>query len=531
MKLHLPTALRRALLALIALLSPAVVTTTFATATLAAITAPTMAEDLDLTLDSTYEFSGSVSFDSVTTGSPNDSIKATAMDSTFTANTVSVGTGHMLTVEGYNPMRVTDFTVKELNVAEGGFINFTDGTYVRAASGVTLYDLFKGVSSGSVKGTDFYIYGAGHSAAETEKLVKSSDLFGKIHSAEQGFIMITEGNLIIDADNTSASGGECYLYIGDEEGSTTDAFATITGDVTRFDDLSVVSDGKLTIEKDSEKLTLKDLWFEGLLESHRDLVLEGHCTIVGKLTLGGTIENNGTVRLELGVQRSFITVDSSSFAEEHITHTYTDGDNGYLSGVKYTVITGAGTLTGRAFWFVDGIAATYEDGKVIVEYDSPDTDVYYVASGTIDYGTDVTDLATDTTKFCMKGGSLVLSKNLKDTQGIKVDVASSVSINNDVTLKANQLDTSAADVTLSGSGSYTLESGANALNTGVGLSDTGWRGTVNTTGNTTALELDKLGVSGSKVELGNATHILAARDQEVAASLNSTGSVSLEARS
>lgn len=504
MKLHLPTALRRALLALIALLSPAVVTTTFATATLAAITAPAMADDLDLTLDSTYEFSGSVSFDSVTTGSPNDSIKATAMDSTFTANTVSVGTGHMLTVEGYNRLRVTDFTVKELNVAEGGFINFTDGTYVRAASGVTLYDLFKGVSSGSVKGTDFYIYGAGHSAAETEKLVKSSDLFGKLHSAEQGFINITEGNLIIDADNTSASGGECYLYIGDEEGST-DAFATITGDVTRFDALSVVSDDKLTIEKASEKLTLKDLWVEGLLESHRDLVLEGHCTIVGKLTLGGTIENNGTVRL--GDWRSFITVDSSSFAEEHIPHTYTDGDNGYLSGVKYTVITGAGTLTGRAFWFVDDMAATYEDGKVIVSQ-SPDTAVYYVASGTIDYGTDVTDLATDTTKFCMKGGSLVLSKNLKDTQGIKVDVASSVSINNDVTLKANQLDASAADVTLRGEGAYDLQgqelSGEVTLDNGVTLDANEWKGTVYTgsTAQGAALDITALGNSQSTVYLG-----------------------------
>ena len=48
MKLHLPTALRRALLAITALLSPAMVTTTLATATLAAITAPAMADDLTL---------------------------------------------------------------------------------------------------------------------------------------------------------------------------------------------------------------------------------------------------------------------------------------------------------------------------------------------------------------------------------------------------------------------------------------------------------------------------------------------------
>ena len=52
MKLHLPTALRHALLAITALLSPAVVTTTIATATLAAITAPAMAADLTLNADS-----------------------------------------------------------------------------------------------------------------------------------------------------------------------------------------------------------------------------------------------------------------------------------------------------------------------------------------------------------------------------------------------------------------------------------------------------------------------------------------------
>ena len=48
MKLHLPTALRRALLAITALLSPAVVTTTLATATLASFSAAAMAEDYTL---------------------------------------------------------------------------------------------------------------------------------------------------------------------------------------------------------------------------------------------------------------------------------------------------------------------------------------------------------------------------------------------------------------------------------------------------------------------------------------------------
>jgi hypothetical protein len=78
MKLHLPVMLRRSLLALIALLSPAVVTTTFATATLAAITAPAMAEDL--TLNGTYTYSESKEYGTVTTGSANDVIKADQYD-------------------------------------------------------------------------------------------------------------------------------------------------------------------------------------------------------------------------------------------------------------------------------------------------------------------------------------------------------------------------------------------------------------------------------------------------------------------
>ena len=109
---------------------------------------------------------------------------------------------------------------------------------------------------------------------------------------------------------------------------------------------------------------------------------------------------------------------------------------------------------------------------------------------------------------------------------VKSTAASTVEIGNGVELKAAQLDASAAEVTLAGTGGYTMESGANTLGEGVSVGSD-WSGTVNTTGDTSALELDTLGVSGSKVELGSDSHTLADRNQSVAADLNSTGSVSL----
>lgn len=134
------------------------------------------------------------------------------------------------------------------------------------------------------------------------------------------------------------------------------------------------------------------------------------------------------------------------------------------------------------------------------------------------------DVAYD---VCLQGANLTVNA-VYDKQ-IKSTAASIVEIGNNVELKAVQLDASAADVTLIGKGVCAMESGANTLGTGVSVAN-GWSGTVKTNGSTTALALDTLGVSGSKVELGSDAHTLAARDQSVAADLSSTGSVSLEGK-
>ncbi len=568
MKLHLPVMLRRSLLAITALLSPAVVTTTIATATLTAITAPAMAVDLDLTSESPYEFSGSPSFDSVTTGSPNDVIKATAGGSTFTAGIVTIGTGHTLTItnSGYHDW---SFKVKSLDTSQGGSIKINAFASMYATG--TFYDLYNKIEANSIEvwgAGAWYIYGKGHSDSETTNLVKTSDLFEKLSTGYRTFFNITEGNVIIDKNISDNSNS--WLNIGVENG-TKDTYATVSTNVTQLSIATQIFSGsKMEIEESSEALTVdRSIYVYGELVSNRDLILEGdayfeseadvtlnghttinqECTARGILTTVGGITVNNGAKLNIGSSATLnigapivinggevatgqfctINIISSCFDTENITYHYSEGDNGYLRKIDYTVLTGTGSVSipDSIDWRVDGFLSNSNYSNGVLTVMSYDSSVYHVASGTIDYGTDVTDLATDTTKFCMKGGSLVLSKNLKDTQGIKVDVASSVSINNDVTLKASQLDTSAADVTLSGSGSYTLESGANALNTGVGLSDTGWRGTVNTTGDTSALELNTLGVSGSNVVLGSNSHTLAARDQSVAANLNSTGSISL----
>lgn len=823
MKLHLPTALRRALLAITALLSPAVVTTTISTATLAAITAPAMADDL--TLNGTYEFSGSASFDSVTTGSPNDVIKATAGGSTFTAGIVTIGTGHTLTItnSGYHDW---SFMAESLDTSQGGSIKIDSFASMYATG--TFYDLYNKIEANSIGVSGpgaWFIYGKGHSDSETTNQVKTSDLFEKLSTGFRTFFNITEGNVIIDKNISDNSNS--WLNIGVENG-TKDTYSTVSTNVTQLSIATrIFSGSKMEIEESSEALKIDDsLYVYGELVSNRDLILEGdasfesgasvtlnghttideECMARGILTtVGGITVNNGdklnidsSATLNIGApivinggevatgQFCTINIISSCFDTENITYHYSEGDNGYLRKIDYTVLTGTGSVSipDSIVWRVDGFLSNSNYSNGVLTVTSSDKSEYRVASGTVNYGTDVTELATTSTKFSLEGGSLELGKELVNGQGIiaktagssveilsnttlksnqlsvvsggsvelsgngayeitgtelslgsgvsvdsdwsgtvktvgdttvssnldttswkntelngtttvdsgvtltlggnttlggkitnsgtlnlqgsitvdtttfkpsdavkevtgyfignsttpnttksgfeaacwditiaeggtidgtgatwklkgdddatfdfesdgtlhaygssvgtifhvaqgdtitysdstlthftnsegeaatgiqldggtlklekalgttsddfvKAATASEVEISNGVTLKARQLDASAADVTLSGEGSYTLESGANALNTGVGLSDTGWRGTVNTTGNTTALELDKLGVSGSKVELGNASHTLAARDQEVAASLNSTGSMSLEGK-
>ena len=568
MKLHLPTALRRALLALIALLSPAVITTTFATDTLAAIATPAMAEDL--TLDGTHVFTSNETYGSVSTGANTTSIEATTKGLTFKAEKVIVKNGHTLTITNSRNYGWS-FMVESLDTSQGGSIKISSFASMYATG--TFYDLYNKIEANSIEVSGsgaWSIYGKGHSDSETTNLVKTSDLFEKLSTGYRTFFNITEGNVIIDKNISDNSNS--WLKIGVENG-TTDTYATVSTNVTQLGiNTLIFSDSKMEIEESSEALTVDYIEVSGELVSNRDLILEGQayveseasvtlnghttidkeCAVLGILTtVGGITINNGAelniasgATLNIGApivcenggvvdigQFCTINIISSCFDTENITYHYSKVDNGYLRKIDYTVLTGTGYVSvpdGSGIdWSVDGLYSTYSNGVVTVT--SYDSSVYHVASGTVDYGTDETDLATDTTKFCMKGGSLVLSKNLKDTQGIEVDVASSVSINNGVTLKASQLDTSAAGVTLSGEGSYDMQgqelSGKLQLADGVALDAAAWEGTIYTgsTAQGAALDIRALGNSQSTVYVGAQPVLRSTPAETVLESLTAAG--------
>lgn len=564
MKLHLPTALRRALLAITALLSPAVVTTTIATATLAAITAPTMADDL--TLNGTYEFSGSVSFDSVTTGSPNDAIKATDRNASFTAGIVTIGTGHALDITSYQAGRIMNFYAGKIYTEQDSSITIT-ANYSELYATETLYDLFKNMADKTLiirgnSSSKVDVTGAGHDALKTSDVVRKIDFVNNAGPENPSVgcrLFITEGNLTIDSDLNVTPGLIYQLNIGN--GTEGTATATITNQVTEFTTYTTInSDAELLISSADSALKIDAINVYGELVSDRDLILKGeayfeseagvtlngHTTIVDECTventtlttkrgitikegaqltlsytefnsqhnlnLGGVIVNNGTLAFSnTGVH---INITSSSFEAEHIKRLYSDGVNGYLESTAYTVVKGNGTVENAysVNWSVDGREFPvnnhhYTDGVLTVT--SSDTSEYRVASGTVNYGTDVTELATEDTKFSLEGGSLVLGKDFEGNQGIVAkDAGSSVEIGNGVTLNAAQLDASAADVTLSGSGSYDMQgqelSGVVELNTGVALDETDWKGTVYTgsVAQGAALDIRALGNSQSTVYLG-----------------------------
>ena len=557
MKLHLPVMLRRSLLALIALLSPAVVTTTLATATLAAISVPVLADDL--TLNGTYEFSGSVTFDSVITSSADDVIKATAINATFTADTIKVNAGHSLDVTSYRIGRTMKLYAAAIHTEHGSTISI-NGAESDLYATETLYDLFNNMADKSliVKGNSslrMSITGAGHADLTTSDLIKKID-FVNTAGPEDSYVRcklnITEGNLTIDSDLNVNEGLQYSLSIGDDTTGT--ATAIITQQVTEFTTaLYVESDGELKIDSANTALTIDYVDVSGEMESNRDLVLnyayfytdsavtlngnttievecenEGTMTTSGKLSvkegssltlirgsvlnLGEVIENHGTVTLD---DNCLINVVSSDYSDEYISHVYDDGDNGYLEGSTYTVITGTGTLTGRAFWAVDGMRAgvTYADGKVTVMYTTPDTSVYYVRNGDVDY---TKSLAQPNAVFSLEGGHLQLNETLLDTQSIvSKNEHSWVCLKDEaVQLKSSLISLDGAEfVTLQAAdgGTYIIDKVVDGiveltLGTGVKLAEGLWWGTVKTNGDTTvSANVDTTG--WNKTELNGITTV------------------------
>ena len=324
-----------------------------------------------------------------------------------------------------------------------------------------------------------------------------------------------------------------------------------TGDFT----LTATDGGTYIIDKkvgDIVELTLgtgvklqPDYWWGTVKTAGNTTVSSDLDTTSWKNTeLGGKIINAGT--LVLGGN---ITINTSTFASEDvltINPHYQQGNSaesmnsGFLStdGLKIQVVSGNAADASDANWSVAGVtngAYTFDkaSGQLhVVLKDNVSTEFYINGGDTINY--DKTNAAFTNanneaaTELVLNGGNLKLSTGLlNSTMKITAQQAGAVEIGDFVTLNAAQLDASAAEVTLSGYGAYNMADGANTLGSGVSVGN-GWSGLVSTDGDTTALELDTLGVAGSYVDLGIDHHTLASRDQEVATNLFSSGSVSLE---
>ena len=559
MKPHLPTALRRALLSITALLSPAVVTTTIATATLAAITAPTMAENLTLNANSNA-FATDLTVEKLNLASGVTSATLEPDRSTITTLTV---------------------TADSINLASDQKLYLVNAKIIANKGIQTLLANVAGKDSISMNTCS--IWGSGGSSANDVLL--SSFINDKLFPNSQAYVYITKGHIRFDVgiDNYLS----CNLGDGKSEDSGS-VSATISSELDSLKIVSVASDATLDLGGGSTGFTLNIRSLEGTVKTGRDLTLAGiegwdlgyasirgsisvcaeenseasitleHVKLMGgsvsahnitilkdviaydhyestlsatnelhiqgdielkntitnagstiiadgqSLTLGtgkfttgtvtigagatmtlgtttnlkGIITNNGT--LVLG---GTITVDDTAFTAV-TSERYSAGNNGYkITDTTYTVLTG-GTVTGTATWKVGTQSAAYENGKVIVGIE--DTAVYYVRNNIVDYGTDVTKLATKDTKFSLEGGSLKLGKELVNDQGIIAKTAdSSVEILSNKTLKSNQLSVeSGGSVELSGNGAYEITGTELSLGSGVSVGSD-WSGTVKTAGATT----------------------------------------------
>ena len=349
----------------------------------------------------------------------------------------------------------------------------------------------------------------------------------------QGIIAKTAGSSVKILSNTTLKSNQLSVGSGGSvELSGNGAYEITSTELSLGSGVSVGSDwsgtvktaGATTVSSNLDTTSWKNTELNGTTTVNSGVTL----TLGGTTTLKGQIENNGTLVLsgKIDVLGSMTHTSKATFATTgDASDLGTESGSGFASSLDvYSVVEG-NSATGSATWTVNGKDAHYDSGKVTL-MTGKDTSTWWMnaAAAYSSISSNFVTGSTTTLALNTEGGTLQLDTD----PGVKLvsKKDSTVEIGNGVTLNAAQLDASAAAVTLSGSGFYTLEDRANALGEGVNVG-TGWRGTVNTTGDTTALELDKLGVSGSKVELGNATHTLAARDQEVAAGLNSTGSISL----
>ena len=244
MKLHLPTALRRALLAITALLSPAVVTTTLATATLAAITAPAMAADLTLN-------AGSNAFDTDLT------VEKIELASGVTSATLKPDTSTTLTVTADSICLASDQKL------------YLNNAKIIANKGIETL-LTNVAGKDCIRMNTSSIWGSGGSSAHDVLL--SSFINDKLYPNAQAYVYITKGHIQFDVGIDDVMG--CYLGDGESEDSGI-VSATISSELESLKIVRVASDATLDLGGGSKGFILNIRSLEGTVKTGRDLTLTG----------------------------------------------------------------------------------------------------------------------------------------------------------------------------------------------------------------------------------------------------------------
>jgi hypothetical protein len=185
--------------------------------------------------------------------------------------------------------------------------------------------------------------------------------------------------------------------------SNTD-FRASNGDY-KYSEADVTVNGKITFANTNSSTTT----VYGSLTANGEIAIEGNNYIKLNsstvLNLGGKINNSGS--LTLG---GTINLNAANFTHSTASSFDDVAYNGYevTTTTYHGVITGTGTVAGRATWKVGGNTATYNAGDVTVT--TTDKSTYRVASGNVDLSTVLE--SNDTNKILLSGGNLVVNTDI-----------------------------------------------------------------------------------------------------------------------
>lgn len=213
----------------------------------------------------------------------------------------------------------------------------------------------------------------------------------------------------------------------------------------------------------------------------------------GTIDLSGTNTFNGT----LTAHGSRITIaDGAVFGSGELGllntlgegHTsYSDGDNGYASGLSYVLIADSSvqesqTLSYSTTGELEGTTLRLVSGTGLVAETPGDSGAYYINSGKVAYGGDnnAADKSGTSELILANGATVEINKELTvnlTTHGGTIQVNKDDNSAKNGSLAAGQVTATAA-TTLTGNGNYKVTTNSLGSNIRLATGENGWKGTV-----------------------------------------------------